>query len=59
LTYAAHPFYPLKTYLRFADAITPGKDGRLYFVEPAVDKMTMTDLIGRLGQCKEAQKAIT
>jgi len=36
----------------FADAITPGQDGRLYFVEPAVDKMTMKDLIERLGQRK-------
>ncbi|CAA7259788.1 unnamed protein product [Cyclocybe aegerita] len=31
-----------------ADAITEGPDGRLYFVEPAVDKMIMKDLLSGL-----------
>ncbi|KAJ7068279.1 cupin-like domain-containing protein [Mycena amicta] len=28
-----------------ADAITPGPEGQLYFVEPAVEKMTMAELL--------------
>ena len=32
-----------------ADAIARGSDGRLYFVEPGVEKMTMQDLFAKLG----------
>ncbi|KDR83736.1 hypothetical protein GALMADRAFT_236088 [Galerina marginata CBS 339.88] len=32
-----------------ADSITRGPDGRLYFVEPSVDKMSMKELLSKLG----------
>ena len=32
-----------------ADAIARGSDGRLYFVEPCVEKMTMQELFAKLG----------
>jgi hypothetical protein len=35
---------------RRADALVDGTDGVVYFVEPHVEKMTMKELLGRLGQ---------
>ena len=32
-----------------ADAIARGSDGRFYFVEPCVEKMTMQELFAKLG----------
>jgi hypothetical protein len=40
--------FTMKFFNRFADAITCGPDGRRYFVEPAVETMTMKDLIEAL-----------
>ncbi|KAF9534321.1 Clavaminate synthase-like protein [Crepidotus variabilis] len=33
-----------------ADAVTKSSDGRVYFVEPAIDKMSMEDLLAQLSQ---------
>lgn len=41
----------------FADAITRGPDGRLYFVEPAVETMTMKDLIEALDPRKRLKSS--
>lgn len=35
---------------RRADALVDGTDGIVYFVEPHVERMTMKELLGRLGQ---------
>jgi len=35
--------------LRRADALVDGTDGIVYFVEPHVERMTMKELLGRLG----------
>lgn len=40
--------FTMKSFNSFADAITRGPDGRLYFVEPAEETMTMKDLIEAL-----------
>lgn len=40
--------FTMKFFNSFADAITRGPDGRLYFVEPAVETMMMKDLIEAL-----------
>jgi len=40
--------FTMKSFNSFADAITRGPDGRLYFVEPAAETMTMKDLMEAL-----------
>jgi hypothetical protein len=42
------PYLPWNLFYSFADAITRGPDGRFYFVEPAVETMTMKDLLEAL-----------
>ncbi len=37
------------TYFSLADAITEGSDGRIYFAEPYVCQMSMSELLSRLG----------
>jgi hypothetical protein len=39
---------------RRADALVDGTDGVVYFVEPHVERMTMKELLERLGQSLNA-----
>ncbi|KAF8974558.1 Clavaminate synthase-like protein [Flammula alnicola] len=48
--YFGYEFNSPKSEFSCADAITSGPEDRLYFVEPAVDKMTMKELLVKLGQ---------
>jgi jumonji domain-containing protein 7 len=42
---------------RLADAVTPGPGDKLYFAEPLVEQMTMTDFLAKISTGTGRMKA--